>query len=76
MDLNSLESFFHNAYMPHGHCYLWQSHILWTNVVSDILIAAAYFSIPMAIMIYAKSAPILQKTGSPSCFVPLLLYVA
>ena len=61
MDLNSLESFFHNAYMPHGHCYLWQSHILWTNVVSDILIAAAYFSIPMAIMIYAKKRPDIAK---------------
>ncbi|PCK33663.1 PAS domain-containing sensor histidine kinase [Pseudoalteromonas piscicida] len=61
MDLNSFESFFHSAYMPHGHCYLWQPHILWTNVISDILIAAAYFSIPLAIMIYAKKRPDVGK---------------
>ncbi|USD29120.1 PAS domain S-box protein [Pseudoalteromonas sp. SCSIO 43201] len=61
MDLNSFESFFHNAYMPHGHCYLWQPHLLWTNVISDILIATAYFSIPMAIIIYAKQRPDVGK---------------
>ncbi|NKC17507.1 PAS domain-containing protein [Pseudoalteromonas sp. S4498] len=61
MDLNSFESFFNSAYMPHGHCYLWQPHLLWTNVISDILIAAAYFSIPMAIMIYAKQRPDVGK---------------
>ncbi|WP_440053853.1 PAS domain S-box protein [Pseudoalteromonas sp. T1lg65] len=57
MELNTIKSFFHNAYMPHGHCYLWQPHILWTNVLSDLLIAASYFSIPLAIMIYAKKRP-------------------
>ncbi|WP_462170204.1 PAS domain-containing sensor histidine kinase [Pseudoalteromonas xiamenensis] len=54
MELNSVKSFFSNAYMPHGHCYLWQEHILWTNVVSDLVIATAYFSIPIAILIFAN----------------------
>ncbi|MFC3034232.1 PAS domain-containing protein [Pseudoalteromonas fenneropenaei] len=54
MEVNSLKSFFSSAYMPHGHCYLWQDHILWTNVLSDLMIATAYFSIPIAIMIFAK----------------------
>ncbi|WP_105167684.1 PAS domain-containing protein [Pseudoalteromonas sp. T1lg23B] len=57
MELNSIHSFFHQAYMPHGHCYLWQPHLLWTNVISDLVIAAAYFSIPVAIMIFAKKRP-------------------
>jgi PAS domain S-box-containing protein len=43
--------------MPHGHCYLWQPHILWTNVISDLLIAIAYFSIPVAILIFIKKRP-------------------
>ncbi len=40
--------------MPHGHCYIWQPHILWTHVVSDMIIALSYFSIPIAIIIFAR----------------------
>ncbi len=43
--------------MPHGHCYHWQSHLLWTNVFSDICIALAYFSIPVAILFFLKKRP-------------------
>ncbi|MFC3095746.1 PAS domain S-box protein [Alteromonas sediminis] len=49
-----LESFFRGDYMPHGHCYLWQPHILLTHVVSDALIALAYFSIPFGIMLFVR----------------------
>lgn len=40
--------------MPHGHCYLWQPTILWTHVISDLFIAAAYFSIPFALYYIRK----------------------
>ncbi|MGB7416016.1 MAG: ATP-binding protein [Thermosynechococcaceae cyanobacterium] len=33
-------------YMPHGHCYLWQAPLVGLHVVSDLLIAIAYYSIP------------------------------
>lgn len=46
------QQFLRGDYMPHGHCYLWQPHILWTHVLSDLLIATAYFSIPIAILIF------------------------
>ncbi len=46
---DSLESIFRTDYMPHGHCYLWKPEILWLNIVSDSLIALAYFSIPVAL---------------------------
>ena len=36
---------------------MWQPHILWTNVISDLLIAAAYFSIPLALVIFSKRRP-------------------
>lgn len=36
---------FWTEFMPHGHCYLWRADILWLNVVSDVLIALAYFAI-------------------------------
>jgi two-component system CheB/CheR fusion protein len=35
------------SFMPHGHCYLWRPDVLWLNVVSDGLIAAAYYVIPL-----------------------------
>jgi signal transduction histidine kinase len=35
---------------PHGYCLLWQPELVWTHVVADALIAAAYFSIPIAIL--------------------------
>jgi signal transduction histidine kinase len=38
-------------YMPHGHCYLWQTPLVGLHVISDLLIAVAYFSIP-TLLIY------------------------
>lgn len=38
-------------YIPHGHCYLWQTPLVGLHLVSDALIAIAYFSIP-AMLIY------------------------
>lgn len=38
-------------YIPHGHCYLWQSPLVWLHLISDLLISLAYFSIPV-ILIY------------------------
>ena len=40
-----------NSYIPHGHCYLWQTPLVGLHLVSDALIAIAYFSIP-AMLIY------------------------
>ena len=36
--------------MPHGHCYQWDPSILWTSVISDGLIAAAYIAIPFTLV--------------------------
>src|SRR4030065_582573 len=42
------------AFMPHGHCYLWQPGVLWLHVLSDTLIAAAYFSLPVALIYFVS----------------------
>lgn len=39
-----------NGLMPHGFCYQWKPALIWLHVVSDILIALAYFSIPVALI--------------------------
>jgi signal transduction histidine kinase/ActR/RegA family two-component response regulator len=36
---------------PHGICLLWEPELIWLHVTSDALIAAAYFSIPVALTI-------------------------
>ena len=40
-----------SQYIPHGHCYLWQTPLVWLHIIGDLLIAIAYFSIP-AMLIY------------------------
>jgi signal transduction histidine kinase len=46
------ELFSPNQYMPHGACYLWQTPLVWLHVVSDLLIAIAYFSIPIMLIYF------------------------
>lgn len=41
-------------FLPHGHCYMWTPGVLWMNVVADILIAMAYFTIPFALLYIAR----------------------
>jgi len=38
--------------MPHGYCYLWNPSLVWLHVVSDALIALAYFSIPVTLIYF------------------------
>ncbi|XGV88330.1 MAG: ATP-binding protein [Limnothrix sp. BL-A-16] len=59
MDLQKIKEIFEaivlgsQSYMPHGHCYLWQTPLVGLHVVSDSLIAIAYFSIPAMLMYFA-----------------------
>jgi len=39
-------------FMPHGHCYLWQPDVLWTHVISDSVIALAYYAIPVVLGLF------------------------
>jgi signal transduction histidine kinase len=32
---------------PHGICLLWRPELIWTHVISDLVIGASYFSIPV-----------------------------
>ena len=40
----------YNSFIPHGHCYLWKPGLLWLHVVSDSLIAVAYFGISIGLI--------------------------
>ncbi|MBV8886449.1 MAG: EAL domain-containing protein [Chroococcidiopsidaceae cyanobacterium CP_BM_RX_35] len=41
-------------FIPHGHCYLWKPGLLWLHVVSDSLIALAYYSIPLMLVYFVR----------------------
>jgi PAS domain S-box-containing protein len=38
------------GFIPHGHCYLWKPELVWLHVISDALIAIAYYSIPLTLL--------------------------
>ncbi len=63
---------FSSRYVPHGNCYLWQTPLIGLHVVSDALIAIAYFSIPAMLFYFVR-----QRQGMPfsSIFVMFGLFI-
>jgi PAS domain S-box-containing protein len=57
-----------DGFMPHGMCYLWQPGILSLNVVSDALIALAYFSIPFTLLYFVRKRLDLEYSWIFLCF--------
>ncbi|HEY1468660.1 MAG TPA: ATP-binding protein [Candidatus Acidoferrum sp.] len=49
-----LEKLFSSDFMPHGYCYLWNPGLVWLHVISDALIAIAYFSIPFTLIYFIR----------------------
>ena len=43
-----------NPLIPHGHCYLWKPGLLWLHIISDFLIALAYYSIPITLVYFVQ----------------------
>ena len=58
------------GYLPHGYCFTWTPGLLWSMAVSDVVIAAAYFTIPVAIMTFVR------KRGDPSLVAVAWLFSA
>lgn len=58
----------HTSFMPHGMCYLWQPDILMLHVVSDSFIALAYFTIPVALIWFARKRRDLSFNWMFVCF--------
>lgn len=48
-------SYFQNLnFMPHGHCFFWRKDLLFIHVGSDVVIALAYYTIPVALWYLTK----------------------
>ncbi len=52
-----------DRYIPHGHCYLWQSGLVWLHAGSDALIALSYYSIPGFLIYLSYKRPDLPFRG-------------
>ena len=42
------------GFIPHGHCYLWQTNLVGLHILSDGLIALAYYSIPIMLIYFVR----------------------
>jgi PAS domain S-box-containing protein len=53
--LELLKNFFASGgFIPHGHCYLWKPGLVWLHVMSDSIIAIAYYSIPITLVYFVR----------------------
>ena len=57
-----------NSFMPHGHCYLWDPGLMRLHLISDSLIAAAYFVIPIALLLFVRKRRDLPFNWMFVCF--------
>ncbi len=46
-----------SQYIPHGHCYLWQTPLVGLHVASDGLIAFAYYAISLTLVFFVRKRP-------------------
>jgi two-component system sensor histidine kinase/response regulator len=57
-----------DGFMPHGHCYLWDPWVVWLHVISDSLIALAYFTIPLTLVYIARKRKDMPFDWMFACF--------
>ncbi|MHC5748503.1 MAG: hybrid sensor histidine kinase/response regulator, partial [Nostoc sp.] len=44
----------YKQFIPHGHCYLWKPELVGLHIVSDSIIALAYYSIPITLLYFVR----------------------
>ena len=55
--MNLLSLLGRNGFLPHGYCFTWSPGLLWSMVAADLLVALAYFSIPVSILVFTRLRP-------------------
>src|ERR1700722_9744635 len=64
---------FESVGLPHGFCFLWNPELLWLHVVSDSLIALAYFLIPFALIRIVRKRKDIPFNGIFFCFAAFIV---
>jgi two-component system NtrC family sensor kinase len=52
--MQMVHKMFPTYFIPHGHCYLWKPGLVGLHILSDALIAVAYFLIPLTLIYIVK----------------------
>ncbi len=52
-----------DSFIPHGHCYLWKPELVGLHITSDVLIALAYYSIPITLFYFVRKRQDLPYAG-------------
>src|ERR1700704_5492044 len=55
--------FAQQSFIPHGFCLLWEPELLWLHVISDSIIAIAYYTIPFALIYFISKRQDLAFRG-------------
>ena len=55
-------------FQPHGFCYLWNTRLIWLHVISDSVIALAYFTIPVSLVWFIRKRRDLPFSWIFVCF--------
>lgn len=63
MNLYSHSLFLTSQYIPHGHCYLWQTPLVGLHVIADALIGLSYYSIPLLLIYFVRQVEDLPFKG-------------
>lgn len=61
--------------MPHGHCYFWNPALLGAQVLTNLIIALAYFSIPVALWVFVKRRQDLRDLQVKGLFIMFALFI-
>lgn len=61
------------SFIPHGHCYLWQTELVSLHVASDIITALSYYSIPAMLIYFVRQR---KDLPFPSIFWLFGLFIA
>src|SRR5471030_1760832 len=57
-----------DGFMPHGMCYNWDPNVIALHVVSDAIIALAYYSIPLTLLYFVRKRKDLAFDWMFLCF--------
>jgi signal transduction histidine kinase len=66
-------AFSNGSYAPHGYCLMWQPELIAAHIVADSVIALAYFSIPVALVILVRRRRDLEFGWVFWCFAIFIL---
>ncbi|GAB1545059.1 hypothetical protein NUACC21_77350 [Scytonema sp. NUACC21] len=55
--------FAYKEFIPHGHCFLWKPELVSLHIVSNCLIALAYYSIPITLFHFVRKRQDLPFNG-------------